>query len=164
MAMDLQFFHQGGFFMWSLIGVSFMALAISFERLFLLKFKYAIKGRVFFAEIKKDLLEGQHKRAVEYAKQFRGVPLAEVLVAGLENSHKPINQIDAALESETLNFIPRITRRLNYLPSLANIATLFGLLGTITGLILAFKSVGVAQAAGLTREQGLAGGIACRDV
>jgi biopolymer transport protein ExbB len=160
MSIDLGVFHEGGFFMYCLLGVSFLSLVIVLERFILLKFQYPIRGRVFFAEIKKDLLQGEHQQALKYANQFRGVPLAEVIAAGLSTMGRTSAETDTAMETETLRFIPQIMRRLNYLPSLANIATLFGLLGTITGLIMAFKNVGGAEAAGLTREQGLAGGIA----
>ena len=51
------------------------------------------------------------------------------------------NVADAA----ALSVIPRLTRRLQYLPMLANVATLLGLLGTIFGLMTAFSGVGAAD-------------------
>ena len=64
------------------------------------------------------------------------------------------NVADAA----SLAVIPRLTRRLQYLPMLANVATLLGLLGTIFGLREAFQSVALASAA--ERSEQLASGIA----
>ena len=64
------------------------------------------------------------------------------------------NDADAA----ALSVLPRLTRRLHYLPMLANVATLIGLLGTIYGLRAAFSAVGTAAAA--ERSAALASGIA----
>jgi biopolymer transport protein ExbB/TolQ len=58
------------------------------------------------------------------------------------------NVADAA----ALAVLPRLTRRLHYLPMLANVATLIGLLGTIVGLQSAFASVGLASAAARSAE------------
>jgi biopolymer transport protein ExbB/TolQ len=64
------------------------------------------------------------------------------------------NVADAA----ALAVLPRLTRRLHYLPMLANVATLVGLVGTIFGLREAFASVSEVEAA--ARSAGLATGIA----
>jgi biopolymer transport protein ExbB len=64
------------------------------------------------------------------------------------------NVADAA----SLEVLPHLTRRLQYLPMLANVATLLGLFGTIYGLREAFASVAAASAA--ERAGRLAAGIA----
>jgi biopolymer transport protein ExbB len=64
------------------------------------------------------------------------------------------NVADAA----ALSVIPRLTRRLQYLPMLANVATLLGLTGTIFGLRHAFSAVSNASATERAGE--LAAGIA----
>jgi biopolymer transport protein ExbB/TolQ len=61
-------------------------------------------------------------------------------------------------DAAALSVIPRLTRRLNYLPMLANVATLIGLLGTIFGLREAFSAVSNVVAA--ERSAALAAGIA----
>jgi biopolymer transport protein ExbB len=61
-------------------------------------------------------------------------------------------------DAASLSVIPRLTRRLQYLPMMANVATLIGLFGTIYGLKGAFASVGAASAA--DRSGKLAEGIA----
>ncbi|MDB5037599.1 MAG: adventurous gliding motility protein, partial [Bacteriovoracaceae bacterium] len=87
-------------------------------------------------------------------------PLAQVLGAGVSQIESSQEEIDVAMESEVLFYIPKINERLQYLPSLANTATLVGLLGTITGLIVAFSaSSGTSNLGGLTKEQALAHGI-----
>jgi len=61
-------------------------------------------------------------------------------------------------DAASLSVIPRLTRRLQYLPMLANVATLLGLLGTIFGLRHAFQAVSNASATERSAE--LAKGIA----
>jgi biopolymer transport protein ExbB len=55
-------------------------------------------------------------------------------------------EIQEGLEEVAIQEVPRLSERLNYLVLFANIATLLGLLGTITGLQLAFSSLGSVEA------------------
>ena len=50
------------------------------------------------------------------------------------------------MEEAAIQQVPRLSQRLNYLSLFANIATLLGLLGTITGLQLSFSSLAVDAA------------------
>jgi biopolymer transport protein ExbB/TolQ len=149
-------------FIWCIIAISIAALVISIERFWMLKIRYRISGRQLFDTVKRNLIEGNIRGAEEACEEFEGIPLAQLLRSGISAATRRGRkaQLDIAVESELLNYIPMISQRLNYLPSLANVATLFGLLGTIAGLILAFKSTGGMSAAGMTQEQGLAAGIA----
>jgi biopolymer transport protein ExbB/TolQ len=52
-----------------------------------------------------------------------------------------------AMEEGLLEFVPRLEKRTHYLATLANIATLLGLLGTIIGLTEAFSTVAAANPA-----------------
>ena len=52
-----------------------------------------------------------------------------------------------AMEEGLLEVVPRLEKRTHYLATLANIATLLGLLGTIIGLTAAFSSVAAADPA-----------------
>lgn len=153
---------QGGIFMWAILAVSVVALMISIEKFLVLQFKYRTNARKLFDTIKRNLIEGDAKAAIAACEVHESSPLANVLRAGIDTAKRKakLSQVDLALESETLHYIPLISQRLNYLPSLANVATLFGLLGTIAGLIVAFKSTGGTVAGGITQEQGLASGIA----
>jgi len=64
-------------------------------------------------------------------------------------------EIQAALDEGVLIEVPRIERRIGFLAVIGNVATLMGLLGTITGLIQAFSAVAnsdpITKAAILTK-------------
>jgi biopolymer transport protein ExbB/TolQ len=75
--------------------------------------------------------------------------LFTVLAAGLKkatNPGKDMKEMEGALEQATLTVFPLLTKRMAFLPMLANVATLSGLLGTIVGLIEAFDAVANAPA------------------
>jgi biopolymer transport protein ExbB/TolQ len=71
----------------------------------------------------------------------RGTKLVAAAARAL-NSDK----IQEGLEEVAIQEVPRLSERLNYLVLFANISTLLGLLGTITGLQLAFSSLGTVEA------------------
>jgi len=57
------------------------------------------------------------------------------------------DEIQMAMEEGLLEVVPRLEKRTHYLATLANIATLLGLLGTIIGLTEAFSTVSAADPA-----------------
>lgn len=154
--------RHGGVFIWCIVAVSVAALVISIERFWMLQIQYRIDGRKLFDSIKRKLIEGNIRGAEEICESHMGIPLAQLMRSGVSAGFRRGQQqhFDVTIESELSNFIPLISQRLNYLPSLANVATLFGLLGTIAGLIVAFKSTGGMNAGAMNAEQGLASGIA----
>jgi len=83
--------------------------------------------------------------------------LPTVLHAGLRALNRSDKEIEAALEEATLSQFPLLMKRMTFLPMLANVATLSGLLGTIIGLIEAFDAV--ANAAPDQKQIMLAKGI-----
>src|SRR5690606_2564195 len=76
-------------------------------------------------------------------------PIARIIAAGLARmAQSPRREdIELAMEEGVLEAMPRLERRTPYLATLANIATLLGLLGTIIGLIEAFTAVASADPA-----------------
>ena len=54
-------------------------------------------------------------------------------------------EIEGSIQEFVLEVIPNLEKRTPYLPILANVATLLGLLGTIIGLIASFQSIAVAD-------------------
>ena len=65
--------------------------------------------------------------------------------AGLTRASKGDQEVARALEEAVLEVTPAISKRISSLWSLANVATLIGLIGTITGLIRTFRSLAAAS-------------------
>lgn len=156
----IKFFQDGGFFMWPILAISFLAMVIGLERYFALRFRYSIDGKRFFNDIKRYVTANDWRRAQEVCRQHPSIPLAQVLGAGLSHADLNSQEMETAMESQALYYVPKINSRLDYLSVFANIATLLGLLGTISGLIAAFAVVGGETVEGVSKEDALASGIA----
>jgi len=69
------------------------------------------------------------------------VPLTKIIAAGLAKAGGSEHDIQQAMDEEALRELPKVEKRTGYLAMLGNLATLAGLLGTITGLIKSFGAV-----------------------
>jgi len=69
--------------------------------------------------------------------------IGKIIAAGLRKAEQggAEHEIQQAMDEEALRELPKIEKRTGYLAMLGNLATLAGLLGTITGLIKSFASV-----------------------
>jgi biopolymer transport protein ExbB/TolQ len=67
--------------------------------------------------------------------------VTRIIAAGLRKAGSSEHDIQQAMDEEALRELPKVERRTGYLAMLSNLATLAGLLGTIVGLITAFRSV-----------------------
>src|SRR5204862_99933 len=72
-------------------------------------------------------------------------PVAHVAKAGLQRMHRGEIAIAQAIEETLVDVSPILKKRIQSLWSIANVATLLGLLGTVTGLIKAFGAVAAAK-------------------
>ena len=73
------------------------------------------------------------------------LPLLQVVRAGLTQVNRGEDAVIAQMEERMAEVIPALEKRIGSLWSLANIATLIGLLGTVSGLIKAFAAVAYAD-------------------
>jgi len=85
-------------------------------------------------------------RAIKLCNAEANAALSRVLKAGLTRANRSTVEIQNAVDEATLEVMPLLTKRTPMLGMWANVATLTGLLGTISGLIQAFKAVGAASA------------------
>ena len=138
-----QFFQGGGVFMWVIAGVLAFGLAVFIERFFKLR-SYDIDGASFMNELQRNILSNDIQGAIRVCSSAASL-LPKVLQSGLKRSSYGTEQIQNAIDASALEVIPKIEIRLNYLQLVANISTLFGLMGTIQGLISSFSAVGAAD-------------------
>ncbi len=139
------FIQNGGIFMWFIIAVLVIGLAISFERFLKLKYKMDIDGSSFMNELQRYVLSNDIQGAIRVCSGSLA-SLPKVLKSGLKRSNQSAEQIQNAIDATALEVIPKVEQRLSYLQLIANIATLLGLLGTIQGLIESFSAVAAAEA------------------
>jgi len=149
--------HQGGLFMYVILIVSVIAMTLFLERATFLFFRLRIDIDQAYQNIIRYLEKVNYRGAIEECVRIEKHPLGRILKSGLVKSDKKDKEIERAMEESILKEIPPVRARINYLTMFANIATLLGLLGTIFGLITAFKGVGAAS--DTMRQEVLAQGI-----
>jgi len=140
------FIQSGGVFMWVILIIWGVGVAISLERFNKLSFKYDVDGPSFMNELQRYILSNDIQGAIRVCSGSLAM-LPKVLKSGLKRSNQGPAQIQNAIDATALEVIPKIELRLNYLQLIANISTLFGLLGTIQGLIESFSAVAAADPA-----------------
>lgn len=149
--------EKGGVFMWPILVSAVFAVAITAERLFYIMFRANIDGTAFMAQIQKLIMANNIDRAIKLCNAEPNRALPRVLKAGLTRANQKGSDVQNAVEETVLEVYPQLNKRTGYLPMLANVATLVGLLGTIQGLIQAFEAV--AHASAETKGALLAAGI-----
>jgi biopolymer transport protein ExbB len=140
-------FQTGGTWM-VLIAISFMiAVAFTIERFMRLYLQYNTNGQSFMFEVQKYVLANDLDGAIRLCNSSGTAVLPKVLKAGLQRASREEGQIQNAIDAASLEVIPRLEKRLNFLALIANVATLIGLLGTISGLIRSFAAIALADPA-----------------
>ena len=144
----IRFFQEGGPFMYPIAIVLAIGLAITLERFIYLGSVRRRNRLAFERGILPALQKRDYQRAMKAATSSDSA-IASVLGAGiarlLNNSRR--EDIEYAMEEGLMEVLPRLEKRTQYLATLANVATLLGLLGTIIGLIAAFTAVAAADPA-----------------
>ena len=137
-------FEEGGWGMYPILMWQIIAIGIIIERAIYL-YKSSINRDAFLATMQKCILAGDVARAIKLCSAANA-PLARIVKAGLMKVNRPDAEVQAAMDEAALRELPKIESRTGYLALLANLAMLSGLLGTVTGLIVAFGAVANADA------------------
>ncbi len=136
---------SGWIFMWILLVVAAFMVAITIERSHYIYVKSSINAPKFMAQIRRWVMAGDYKRAVALCRGIKDKALPHIVLAGLIKSSKMkvpnFRAIQNAVDEGTLEVIPKLQARTSYLAMIGNVSTLIGLMGTIYGLIIAFRSV-----------------------
>jgi biopolymer transport protein ExbB len=150
--------YTGGPLVALLIMLSLMDVAIILERTFSLK-KAGGKRSVnnFFSDIIKMLEKGNYDEAIEACDGQRG-SVANIIKAALmrykelkENNQtveaeKQLLEVQRSIEEASMLETPLLEKNLIALSTIASIATMVGLLGTVIGMIRAFSALAQAGA------------------
>ncbi len=134
-------FEGGGTYMWVILAVLAVGVAVVIERMIFYYVICAGNGRRMVADIAKALNENRVNDAKTVVSSK--APLQSLLRIAVDrySENMSIDEIQEGVEELSISQVPRFTKRLNYLALFANIATLVGLLGTISGLQLSFSSL-----------------------
>ena len=141
----VSFFQNGGTFMYPIAVVLVVGLALALERWIFLTAAKASNRRAF-DRLLPLLRKKDYNGVVDLARSSKA-PIGRIVASGVARMQQTPrrDEIEYAMEEGVMEAVPRLEKRTAYLATLANIATLLGLLGTIMGLIAAFTAVANAD-------------------
>jgi biopolymer transport protein ExbB len=150
--------QKGGPMMYLIILSSILAFAVVIERIYNLS-RARIDTDKFLNDIMAVLKRNKIIDAIEKCNATPG-PIAHIVKAGILKHDRSKPEIREAVEEAAQLEIPRLEKHLPVLATIAHIAPLLGLLGTVTGMIKAFQAIQQKAMSGLPVNPGdLAGGI-----
>lgn len=147
--------EMGGPLMYPILLCSILFIAILIERLYHLH-RARIDTNEFISGIRNILRKREIAEAISVCDSMPG-PVAHIVKAGIRKHDHPKDEIKETIEDAALHEVPRLEKNLNVLATVAHIAPLLGLLGTVLGMINAFQEI--QRESGRVNAADLAGGI-----
>ena len=143
----ISFFASGGVFMYPILLVFTVGVAIAVERYVTLTV-VTKKNQAVWDEVQPMLANGEFDEAREATSKDEST-ISQVLNMGLsvQGTVRRREDIELAMEESMMEIVPRLEKRTPNVALASSIATLLGLLGTIMGLIQAFTAVANANPA-----------------
>lgn len=135
-AFSYSVFAQGGPVMWLLVLLGLAALVVFSERALFLH-RAQIRSTEFLSGIKNLLQKDRLMEALTLCEETPG-PVAKLVKAGLRHAADDEQAMRFAIQEGALAELPVLERRISALAAIAQIAPLFGLLGTLLGMIKTF--------------------------
>jgi biopolymer transport protein ExbB len=143
----VEFFVQGGIFMYPILLVFAVGVAIAIERYVTLAL-LTKRNQTMWAQVQPLLAKREFDKARELTAKDSST-IAQLLNMGLERQGavRRREDVEIAMEECMMEIMPELEKRTGYVGLSANVATLLGLLGTVMGLIQAFTAVANANPA-----------------
>ncbi|GAX41136.1 MotA/TolQ/ExbB proton channel [Tolypothrix sp. NIES-4075] len=143
----VELFVAGGVVMFPLLAFSVAAIALIIERI---RFWYSINQRQ--SRVVREVLNlyrlDNVVGALDKLRKNADLPIARMFLSALELEEPTPEEFRLALESEAQAEIPVLKRFNNIFETIISLAPLFGLLGTVLGLIASFASLNIGDVGG----------------
>lgn len=146
---------KGGLIIIPIIFAGVLTLGIIIERLVSLR-RAEIDGEAFIKKIESKMKSRKLKESLELCERYEK-PVPRIIRAGLIKSDRGREEIKESIDDAASHEIPYLEKYLGILATIATVAPLLGLLGTVTGLIKAFMVI--EATGGLVNPGDLARGI-----
>jgi biopolymer transport protein ExbB len=131
---------KGGVVLWIIMALSVVGAAIIIERLLYFK-RISVDEEKLFARIKASVVKGHYEEALSICDNNLS-PLSALIKVGIEHRSYPETVQKEVLKDASSQEIPQLERNVSALGTIAHIAPLLGLLGTVTGTMRAFGVLG----------------------
>lgn len=137
----VDYFNQGGGFMWPILIALVLGLAIGFAKMWTL-WRAGINTRRFIEKIRTALKEGGTEAALDICKSTRG-PVASIFYAGLIRAKEGVEHVEKAITNSGSIEMAFLEKGMIWLGFIIVIAPMLGFTGTVWGMIVAFDAIKV---------------------
>lgn len=131
--------QKGGPVMYLIMILSVISLGIIIERIYNLN-RARIDSQKFMDDIINSLKHNKIIESIEMCNKTPG-PIAHIIKAGILKHDRSKPEIKESIDEAAQLEIPRMEKHLPILATIAHIAPLLGLLGTVSGMIKAFQVI-----------------------
>jgi biopolymer transport protein ExbB len=139
----VQYFLDGGPFMYPILGLLIFGLGFGVERVYTL-FRASVNTIKFMTDVRTALHDEGRDKAVEVCSNTRG-PVAEIFHAGLSRSHRGIEAVEKGIENAGTIEMAFLEKNMVWLSTVVTLAPMLGFTGTVAGMIQAFDDIKAAN-------------------
>ena len=139
----VEYFVNGGAFMWPILISLVFGLGFSFERLYSLLMS-SVNSKQFFQEILETLNAEGVEAALGLCEKTRG-PVAAIFHAGLARRHRGVSEVEKAIQNAGPLEMAFLEKNMIWLNAVITIAPMIGFTGTVVGMIGAFDAIKAAN-------------------
>ncbi len=143
-----QAFAHGGFWMWPILALQMVSVAIFFERVKTLFRSRNPNQTEIAAQFEENIRRGEIAKVIEKAKELSATSsVARAILAGAQAAKNlgGKDEIQGKMDEVLIQENNTLEHRTGFLTMIGNVATLTGLLGTISGMISSFAAVAYAN-------------------
>ncbi len=130
-----------------IVGIGVFGVYLIFDRYRTLFSEFSLPAEPFLKQVMSLVEQDKIEEAITFCTANEKKPLAYVVKKVLEKSDRDDQAMSTALDIAASETAPRLMKNLGHLQMVANVVTLIGLLGTVIGLITAFRAVSFADVA-----------------
>ena len=139
----VQYFLDGGPFMYPILGLLIFGLGFGVERVYTL-FRASVNTKKFMTDVRTALHDEGRDKAVEICSNTRG-PVAEIFHAGLSRAHRGIEAVEKGIENAGTIEMAFLEKNMVWLSTVVTLAPMLGFTGTVAGMIQAFDDIKAAN-------------------
>ena len=139
----VQYFHDGGNFMWPILVALIFGLGFTLERIYSLMMS-RIDSKTFFDDITKIIDNDGAEAALELCEQTQG-PVSAIFHAGLSRMHRGLAEVEKAIQNAGAIEMAFLEKNMIWLNAVITIAPMLGFTGTVIGMISAFDAIKAAN-------------------
>ena len=139
----VQYFHDGGNFMWPILVALVFGLGFTLERIYSLMMS-RIDSKTFFDDITKIIDNDGAEAALELCDQTQG-PVSAIFHAGLSRLHRGLAEVEKAIQNAGAIEMAFLEKNMIWLNAVITIAPMLGFTGTVIGMIKAFDAIKAAN-------------------